>query len=289
VTNQHAFVPCRAHVALDDVVRCSGLDLFQFANLPRELAPRSARVRETSALAIDLSEGYDAYLASRKQPPHGRFIKGLEQSNRRLDRDHPDLRFDFCRHDEAAVAQLIRWKSAQYRRTGKRDPFAPARVRELIERLAAQPAPRCRGSVSVLRTDDEILAVDLSVRSERVFSGWFTAYNPEFAPRSPGSVLLLRLVAAVAADGIRLFDLSSGDQAFKLHLANTTLEAVTGWVGRARPGALLCRARRGPAEFLDHLVVAHPGLRAVARRTLRGVGALRALTDLAQGVGEAAK
>ncbi|MGH2852040.1 MAG: GNAT family N-acetyltransferase [Solirubrobacteraceae bacterium] len=213
----------------------------------------------------------------------------MESRSRRLDRDHPDLRFDFCGHDEAAVAQLILWKSTQYRRTGKRNPFAPARARALIERLAAQLAPRCRGSVSVLRTDDAILAIDVSLRSERVFSGWFTAFNPEFSNRSPGAVLLLRLIAALAADGIRLVDMSSGDQAFKQHLANATQETVTGWVGRARPGALVCRARRGPAEFLDRFIVGHPGLRAVARQTLRGVGTVRTIVELAQGAGEGAK
>ncbi|MGH2852039.1 MAG: hypothetical protein ACRDLP_15670 [Solirubrobacteraceae bacterium] len=50
VTNQHAFVPCREGIELDEVVRACGLDLFQFANLPSRLAPRGARVRGATGL-----------------------------------------------------------------------------------------------------------------------------------------------------------------------------------------------------------------------------------------------
>ncbi|CAM5688905.1 GNAT family N-acetyltransferase [Streptomyces hirsutus] len=110
----------------------------------------------------------------------------------------------FDERDPAALRALIGWKSAQYRRTGRRDRFAQEWITRLVGRLAGTGAPECSGhAVRPVRRGPSRRG-PLGLRSASVLACWFPASTPEFAKFSPGLVLHLRMAEAAAGEGIGL-------------------------------------------------------------------------------------
>jgi CelD/BcsL family acetyltransferase involved in cellulose biosynthesis len=276
LTNCQAFV-CSAAASwpIEEVVRAAGIDLFEF----HALVPPSAGpilTRRVSALTIDLTVGFDEYLRTARRVG-GNFVKEIERKSRRLEREHPDdVRFEFAGHDGTQVARLARWKSAQYRRSGRVDSLAQPGVRELVELLAGSTDAAMSGCVSSLTVGDHVVAVDLSLRSATVLAGWMSSYDVSMARWSPGAVATLRLIEAAAAVGLRTIDMATGDEAYKQRLANGSIELASGWVGRLSLGLLLRRSQRAPIEWAKRYIVSHPPLRKLTRHALQRYGTLRA-------------
>jgi CelD/BcsL family acetyltransferase involved in cellulose biosynthesis len=228
-----AFVPSGGEWTFEAVLRAARIELFEFGRLLAHQRPASATAHELEAGAIDLAEGFEAFLAVARQ---AKFVKEMERKRRRLEREDPELRFEFGTHDLPAVAQLVAWKSDQLVRTGRPDMFARPGVRELLERIASADSPAMTGSVSYLRSGARLLAVDVGIRSATVFAGWRTAYDVAEAPKSPGAVNLLCVLEAAAAAGLQRVDMGAGEETFKSRLANRTLTLLEGYVGRATVG-----------------------------------------------------
>lgn len=268
-----------AEVPLGEVVRRAGISVFGFHALVPPTGPaEDLSVRRVDALAIDLGGGYEHYLATARRDG-GKFIKEIERKGRRLEREHPGaVRFEFAAADRSALACLLRWKSAQYRRSGRPDILSQPRVVELVERLVSRTDAALSGCVSALSVDDRLVAVDVSLTSATVFAGWLTSYDVATASWSPGAVATLRLIAAAAAAGLRTLDLATGDETFKQRLANRSIELASGWVGAPSVGMALSRFVHGPPEWAHRYIVSHPPLRRQTRRALQRYGALRTYT-----------
>jgi CelD/BcsL family acetyltransferase involved in cellulose biosynthesis len=276
-SNVQAFVADpRAEWTLPQVVHACGLDLFAFSHLvaaPRPVGSSSA-VRDTASLIIDLSGGFDRYAAAtRARQP--KFIKAIERKRRRLERENPDLRFEFARHDPGAVRQLLAWKSAHYRRTGRRDLLARPEVRDVVEALSETSSPGLRGCVSTLRVGDRLLAVDVSLGSSGVYAGWLSSFDIGAASDSPGAVRTWYVIEAATHAGVRYIDMGPGDEAYKQKLSTGSVRRVEGWVGRPALGTWMHRASHGPVDVGRRFILAHPGLRRLSHDALNGVGRIR--------------
>jgi CelD/BcsL family acetyltransferase involved in cellulose biosynthesis len=283
LANCQAFV-CSAATPwpLEDVVRAAGIDLFEFhALVPPLRGPVRTAMRRMNVLAIDLTAGFEEYLTTARRVG-GRFVKEIERRRRRFEREHrDDVRFQFAAHDGSSLASLIRWKSAQYRRTGRRDLdlFSRPGVRELVELLAGSTDAAMSGCVSSLSVGERVVAVALSLRSATVLDYWQTGYDVAMARWSPGAVVTLRLIEAAAASGLRTIDLSVGDELYKQRLANTSIEMATGWVGGPSLGMILRRSQHAPIELAQRYILSHPPLRRLTRHALQRYGALRTRVD----------
>jgi CelD/BcsL family acetyltransferase involved in cellulose biosynthesis len=279
LANCQAFV-CSPAAALPigEVVRRAGISVFGFHALVPPSGPAAdLSTRRVDALTIDLSGGYDQYLATAHRS--GKFIKEIERKSRRLEREHPGaVRFEFAAADRSSLACLLRWKSAQYRRSGRPDIVSQPRVVELVDRLVSRTDASLSGCVSSLSIDDRVVAVDVSLRSATVFAGWLTSYDVAMAKWSPGAVATLRLIEAAPAAGLRTLDLATGDETFKQRLANSSIELASGWVGGPSVGMVLSRSVHAPTEWAQRYIVSHPPLRRYTRRTLQRYGALRTHT-----------
>ncbi|MCZ9338493.1 GNAT family N-acetyltransferase, partial [Streptomyces sp. TRM76130] len=93
------------------------------------------------------------------------FLRTTLAKERRLGRQVGDVRFVFDERDPAALRTLMAWKSAQYRRTGRRDRFAQRWITGLVGRLAGTRAPECTGTLSVLYADGQPVAAHFGLRS----------------------------------------------------------------------------------------------------------------------------
>lgn len=264
-------------LALDtgELMRACGLSSFAFDNLEAEqgLFVRHAAA-EYPAYVIDVEKGYDTYESVlRGQSP--KFLRTTLAKERRLGRQVGELRFVFDERDPAALRTLIAWKSAQYRRTGRRDRFAQEWITRLVGLLAQTRAPECAGTLSVLYAAERPLAAHFGLRSSTVLACWFPSYDTEFAKFSPGLVLHLRMAEAAAAEGIRTLDLGRGAAEYKDALKTGEAPVYEGAWARPGAGAALYWLGHEPSRRAHHFVRERPRLAGVAARVLKGVGGLR--------------
>ncbi|MFI6038719.1 GNAT family N-acetyltransferase [Streptomyces sp. NPDC051315] len=259
----------------DELMRACSLSSFAFDNLEAEqglFVPHAAA--EYAAYVIDVEKGYETYESVlRAQSP--KFLKTTLAKERRLGRQVGPLRFVFDERDPAALRTLMAWKSAQYRRTGRRDRFAQDWIIRLVHALAETRAPECSGTLSVLYAGERPIAAHFGLRSATVLACWFPAYDPEFSKYSPGLVLHLRMAEASAAEGVGLLDLGRGAAEYKDSLKTGELPVYEGAWTRPGAGAALYWLSREPARRAHHFVRNRPGLASVAARILKNAGRLR--------------
>ncbi len=258
-----------------ELLRACSLSSFAFDNLEADqplFVPYAAE--EHATYVIDVEKGYETYESVlRTQAP--KFLKTTLAKERRLGRQVGPVRFVLDERDPAALRTLMEWKSAQYRRTGRRDRFAQEWIALLVARLAETRAAQCTGTLSVLYAGGRPVAAHFGLRSASVLACWFPAYDPEFAKYSPGLVLHLRMAEAAAADGVGLLDLGRGRAEYKDSLRTGELAVHEGAVTRPGAGAALHRLSREPVRRAHGFVRARPRLASLASRTLRGAGRLR--------------
>lgn len=257
------------------LLRACSLSSFAFDNLEAGqglFTPYAAEVHASHV--IDVADGYPAYEeALRVRSP--KFLRTTLAKERRLGRQAGEVRFVFDEREPAALRTLMAWKSAQYRRTGRRDRFAQRWITGLVGRLAVTRTPECAGTLSVLYAGSRPVAAHFGLRSSTVLACWFPAYDVAAAKYSPGLVLHLRMAEAAAAAGIGLLDLGRGAAEYKDSLKTGELPVYEGAVTCWGAGAALYRLGREPARRAHAFVRDRPRLASAAARTLKGAARLR--------------
>ncbi|MFD3538587.1 GNAT family N-acetyltransferase [Streptomyces sp. NPDC058662] len=258
-----------------ELLRASSLAVWEYNHLEsgQDLFLPFATGRFASPV-VDLPGGYAPYenlLRTRSR----KFLKSTLAQDRRLGRQVGPLRFVFDERNPAALRTLMGWKSAQYRRTGRRDRFAQDWILNLVRILADTSAPACSGVLSVLYAGDRPVAAHFGLRSRTVLSCWFPAYDRTLAKFSPGLVLHLRMIEAAAAAGIDMLDFGRGDAAYKDSLKTRELTVHEGALLRPGPTAAVHWLSREPSRAVRRFVRERPQLKAAAVRTLETAGRIR--------------
>ncbi|MFG2029928.1 GNAT family N-acetyltransferase [Streptomyces sp. NPDC048825] len=259
----------------EPLLRACGLSVWEFDNLVGSAQPFSSYARTLHASPVmDVSDGYERY-KERVSEHAPRFVRTMGKYTRRLTRDFGNVRFVFDETDQDQLRTLMRWKSAQYRRTGRKDRFAQPWITELLTRLQATRMGQLTGLLSVLYSGDQPVAAHFGLRSERVLACWFPAYDTRFYRYSPGLMLHLRMAEEAAAAGLDYMDLGRGASEHKETLKTRELTVAEGWAALPSAGAVAHWLSRAPAERLCDAVLERPHLRRAARRTLNGLGMIR--------------
>jgi CelD/BcsL family acetyltransferase involved in cellulose biosynthesis len=201
----------------------------------------------------------------------------MRKQLRRLEREVGPVRFAFDARDPEAFRALLRWKSSQYRRTGRVNRVAVEWVEHLLWDLFDRGSCSA-GILSVLYAGERMIAGHFGMQTESYLSYWFPAYDPLFARYSPGLGLLLRIAHAAAANRIDCVDLGKGDESYKQSLGNGELIVGEGLIRRPSLAAAVHTVRRAPQQFTYNLIMSHPPLRRAVRGALRGVGRVRSPT-----------
>jgi CelD/BcsL family acetyltransferase involved in cellulose biosynthesis len=258
-----------------ELLAASGLSVLEFDHLLAGHVPFPVgHARAVPSPIIDLSDGYAGYLEQRARASER--MRVALRKGRKAARELGDLRFEFDVRERAQLDPVMRWKSAQYRRTGRADRFAHAWITQLLDDLFAQRAPGCTGTLSLLWAGERLLAGHFGLRSERVLASWYPAYDVTAARYSPGWLLFLHMAEAAAERGVQQLDLGKGDEAYKQSLKTGDLALAEGWVQRRSAQALARAAVREPRRRALRFVLERPRLRLAARRLLREVGRARA-------------
>ncbi|WP_406861294.1 GNAT family N-acetyltransferase [Streptomyces sp. HUAS MG47] len=257
------------------LLRDCGLVSYEFDNLEggQGLFPL-ATLDSFASPVIDVGDGYAAYEAElRRQSP--KFLKTTLAKERKLGRQAGDARFVFDERDPAVLRTLMEWKSAQYRRTGRRDRFAKEWISTLVRRLHRLRSPGCSGTLSVLYAGPLPVAAHFGLRSASVLSCWFPAYDPEYAKYSPGLILHLRMAEAAADAGIGMLDLGRGAAEYKDALKTGELTVYEGSAVRPGVRAGLYWLSREPSRRAHAFVRSRPGLAAHGREALNRLARAR--------------
>jgi CelD/BcsL family acetyltransferase involved in cellulose biosynthesis len=257
-----------------ELIRACRLPVWEFDHLIASqpaFAPYHSQLHGSPVM--DLAGGFAEYVKARSTETNA--IKSLARKVRKLEREVGELRFEFQSTDPAALRTLMRWKSAQYRRTRARDQFAVPWIIQVVTELLATSTPECTGMLSVLHAGDQLVAAHFGIRSDHVLSYWFPAYDPEFGRYSTGLALLLRMAETAAAHGVASVDLGRGQQRYKDELASYELQVAEGRVGISRPALAVRRTRAalrsGASQMLQRRSLRHVrGLAKLVRSRWQG-------------------
>jgi CelD/BcsL family acetyltransferase involved in cellulose biosynthesis len=229
------------------LIRACGLRIWDFHHL---IASQDQfthfHAKQSDSFQVDLSAGFQAYAVNRRAVG-SRLIPRMREKARRLEREMGPLRLEPQVKDAEALKSMMRWKSDQYRRTGQVDNFRIAWNVRLLERLQSVRSQGFSGMLAGLYAGDRLVAVDMGLRSRKVFHSWFPAYDPELARYSPGLVLFFHLIQAAESLGIAEIDLGRDDALYKQRMATGATAVAEG--SAAVPSALsVARRTRRVAE-----------------------------------------
>ena len=258
-----------------ELLRGCGLDVWTFDHLvERQLRTVGRNITRRAASVIDVSDGYEHYLAERERVSR-KIVKSTLYKLRKLERDIGATAFEFHARDAETLRLLMRWKSAQYRQTGRQDRFAIDWISALVWDLYDEGKPDSPGVLSVLRAGDRVLAAHFGLRSSSTLSCWFPGYDHAVARYSPGLALHLRMAEGAAKAGLQRLDLGKGDEDYKSSLRTNEATVGEGWVDVGSAVAVAHRLQGAPGRLALNLVLSQPLLRRAARATLKLAGRLR--------------
>lgn len=238
------------------------LSFWQFDHLAAWQRP-PVPVSCASSPGLDLSRGYPAWLR-RKLDQGSSSLASLPRKLRKLEREVGPVRFELRSRDAAAFDEVIRLKSEQCRRTGQLDFFAWEWTQALVRRVRDTDDPDFGGCLSTLHAGDTLVAAHFGMHTPEVLHWWFPVYSQAHSPYSPGSLLLLEVARAAAAQGHALLDLGKGDERYKLSFADRNWPLLEGIVSRPTAVTLARQLKKGVGAW-----VRTSPLAALARPLLR--------------------
>jgi CelD/BcsL family acetyltransferase involved in cellulose biosynthesis len=214
------------------VIRKAGLRGWRYVAAPAEqpaLVPHHYEGTTVEVPVIDLADGYQQYLSTRKKSS----IRRIAEKRRALERQLGPLSLQWCSpYPEEQLQQLIDWKTAKY--GGARQLFSDATARRILEELATESGDDCRGLLSVLSAGERTVALFFGLISHSGLFSWFPAYDRELSRYSPGRMMWQPLAEEAACRGITRLDLGYGQDDYKFGLANASYTVAGGAVWASR-------------------------------------------------------
>ncbi|WP_283137699.1 GNAT family N-acetyltransferase [Rhizohabitans arisaemae] len=277
LTTCHAVISDR-DLELDgrELLRGCGLNVFEFDHLvpgQRAFAPYQSGVHPVPVM--DLTSGFETWAETVRAASPKNF-KTIRYKERKLGREHGELRFVWAAADPALLDRLMRWKSDQYRRTGRVDRFARPWIVALLKETHRHRSEDFAGCLTMLYAGDTPIAGHFGLRTKHTLVGWFPAYDDAYSGYSPGMVHHLRLAEAAAQAGLHSIDMGKGGKEYKGWLKSGQSSVAEGRISRPSLAASAHWLGRVPFVRTRALVLSHPGLYRRADRVLKGFARLRA-------------
>jgi CelD/BcsL family acetyltransferase involved in cellulose biosynthesis len=257
------------------LLRACKLSVFDFDHMVAGQPTFAAHQTDVRpAPVMDLSAGFEAYIEQvRANSPKN--YKTVRYKERKFGREQGGLRFEWDSADTGALRQLMRWKSDQYRRTGRVDRFAQPWIVQLLDRMHAERSQGFAGVLTMVYAGDTPVAGHFGLRTADTLVGWFPAYDVEYARYSPGIVHHLLMAEHAAGAGLRQVDMGKGGREYKGWLKSGDLFVAEGRVSRPSPTAAVHWMGRTPVNKARTIVTDRPELYRLADRVLKGFGRMR--------------
>ncbi|HEX2562085.1 GNAT family N-acetyltransferase [Phenylobacterium sp.] len=228
LTDYHGLISrLGADIDLPEVVAALGARRFRYSGLVPSGAVHGAG---RAAMVADLSAGFDGWLAQRRAAGHGDFLRDKARRRRQLETKHGQLAFSLERRSGEVLELVLALKSRQMRRTGQHDVFSAPWTQDLLRRLTASTEADFGLRFAVLRAGERIVAAELGLISGDSYHLWFPIYDPEYAKFSPGALMTLASLEALAELGVRRVDFGPEGEDYKKFFADPAGEVVEGEV-----------------------------------------------------------
>jgi CelD/BcsL family acetyltransferase involved in cellulose biosynthesis len=246
-----------AEIDLAEVVAALGARRFRYSSLVESGVAR-AEGEGRSAMVADLSGGYEGWLTLRRAAGHGDFLRDKRRRLRQLEAQHGKVTFALESRAADVLELVLALKSEQMQRTGQHDVFSAGWTQGLLRRLTASAEPDFGLRFAVLRAGEQIVAAELGLLSGRSYHLWFPIYDPEYAKFSPGALMTLASLEALAAHGVTSVDFGPEGEDYKKFFADRAGQVLEGDV----------RAGHRPLDALTDVALgaAPSTLRRAARR-----------------------
>ncbi|MBI2824605.1 MAG: GNAT family N-acetyltransferase [Planctomycetia bacterium] len=232
-----------------DLLRSCRLWAWHFDHLltaQHSFGPHMWRHDDSPFISVaDSFNGCHAAHASRRRAAneHG-------QKRRKIEREIGPVRFVAHVTDRAVLSKLIEWKGAQFYRTGLRNIFEFAWVRDLLDKMLEYDGEDFAPMLSAVYAGDVLAAIHFGMRASGVLHSWFPAYNHELARYSPGVLQFLEMMDAAPSLGIRRIDLGKGPELFKRRLMTGAACVAEGTVDLHPATAVVRRVWRTTREHV---------------------------------------
>ena len=221
------------------ILAACNLQIFDFEHfLPQ--ADSLARNRSTAAVsspALDLSRGYEAYLADLRAK--GTTFSSLKIKRRRMERDHGELRIE-CIHSSPLLERMLRWKAERF----NHDRSWIDRVGNIIKSLSSNSLESPIGALLVLYAGETPVAVQFGLRDRGIFHCWLSGFNPAFNHYPSSTIMRLEMCKNAQRFGCYFFDLGPGGEPYKTSISNAAVPGLKGSIELPGMLSLLRKIRR---------------------------------------------
>jgi len=250
------------------LVRGLGLTVLDFDHLictQPELEPFHAHVEGSKV--IDTAQGFEAWIESRHRNKKRSAVQ-VPRHIRKLECELGPVRFEPHVADDDVFHTLVRWKRAQYLRTGARGSMTFDWAVEALGHIAREQKDGFSGMLSALYAGDRLVAAHMGMRSRTVWHCWYPAYDPEHAEYRPGLVLFWKMIEYAASNAIEWIDLGKGGEQFKRSFCTRSIDVAEGSVTLPSVSGDIHRIRARAVHFLRTAPKLDPARRVF--RVLRG-------------------
>ncbi|MEB3293652.1 MAG: GNAT family N-acetyltransferase [Synechococcales bacterium] len=141
-----------------------------------------------------------------------------QRCRRKLEKEVGAIAFQLNDPDPEVIATCMRWKSAQYQKTGCADHFSQEAHVRLFKALQQQGLLL----VSSLRAGDHLIAAHLGMLAEGRVYWWIPSYDTAYSKYSPGRLLLELGIEESFQQGYQEFDFLIGGESYKWVYATHT-------------------------------------------------------------------
>jgi CelD/BcsL family acetyltransferase involved in cellulose biosynthesis len=158
----------------------------------------------------------------------GNRLKNYRRYRRSLEKAAGLIRVVGDDRDPQAFETLIGWKREQFVRTGLHDFLAVPWAAALMRGMFAERGETFGGQMLSLYAGDNLVAAHFGARQGGWFHPWISAYDPDLAAHSPGTVHQVEAIGAMSGLGLTTYDLGPGEDHWKSQFTNDNEEVGAG-------------------------------------------------------------
>lgn len=226
-------------LTLGDILKNSSVGAFHYSALVENHMHNSEKT--SKGAMIYFPEGAEAWKKA-QSGSYTRHLKDLRRRTRKSDEQIGPSRFDFRSQNPVLFETLIKWKTAQYERSGFYNIFRVDWTSKLLKTLWERPvsAP-LRLDLHALYIGERLAAIDTGLTDGTTYHSWIVAYDPLLSVYSPGARLLNAILEESDNLGYERLDLGVGIDAFKRHYATEDVTTSSGFAPISGPAAALAQ------------------------------------------------
>jgi len=249
------------------ILELAGLRTYKFDGLVDPWGVFSQlQLQPDAAYQVDLSDtDPDAYLEACRST-HPKRFKNFRRQISQLEREGIKLELSGGRPSAADFQLLTEWKSAQFQRTGRVDLTGKPLTAKLLQAANDYASDEAMGYMVRLSGNGELIAGHFGLRSQTRFHPWLAAYRADFAHKSPGSMILYKVIHEMPKLGLQAYELAGGHEHYKKYFARSQQATLSGAIqlmanGEVRTtegtsfGAYDNSAKARLRRRLDHIAV----------------------------------